>query len=278
MKRLQIMEISRSAIRLSIVMLLISVTGCERLNTIEMRLDTVDRRMVTLNEKIEAHDTDAKNRSDKNDSAIRQLDDKLTEEIRAYDTASKKRSAENEAAIHQLDNKLTSHIASQRQELDKDDQENTNLRKNLDTTKAKLAQLIQDIRESNVNTQLALEKIETASKEDVTRLIQDINERYANTQQVLSEITNISAEAVEKSTEVHTAMKMLIKAHASYFEFSAKLVRALEAEKTQGRPKGAESILDILYEQSKAQTRLLNEMQNILPQALPPDNAPNNVE
>lgn len=278
MKRLRIIEISRHVTRLSIVMLLILVTGCERLNKIEMRLDTVDRRMVTLSEKMEAHNIAAKSRSDKNDSAIRQLDDKLTEEIMAYDTASKKRSTENEAAIHQLDNKLTSHIASQRQELDKDDQENTNLRNNLNATKAKLAQLIQDISESNVNTQLAMERIEMASKEDITRLIQDINERYANTQQVLSEISNISTEAVEKSTEVHTAMKMLLKAHASYFEFSAKLVRALEAEKTQGRPKGAENILDILYEQSKAQTRLLNEMQNILPQAFSPDNTPNNVK
>jgi len=153
-----------------------------------------------------------------------------------------------------------------------------NLKKNLDATKAELAQLIQDVSESNVNTQLALEKIETGSKEDVTRLIQDINERYANTQQVLSEITKVSAEAVEKSTEVRTAMQRLIKAHVSYFEFSAKLVKALEAEKTQGRPEGSKSTLDILYEQSKAQTKLLNEMQNILPQVLPPDNAPNNVE
>ena len=79
-------------------------------------------------------------------------------------------------------------------------------------------------------------------------------------------------------TEVRTAMQRLIKAHASYFEVSAKLVRALEAEKTQGRPEGSKSTLDILYEQSKAQTRLLKEMQNILPQVLPPDNAPNNVE
>lgn len=278
MKRLRMIETSQHTIRLSIAMLLIISTGCERLDRIEMRLDTVDRRMVALSEKMEAHDTAAKSRSDKNESAIHQLDEKLTEEIKAYGTANQKRSAENEDAIHQLDNELTSHIASQRHELDKDDQEFTNLRKNLNATKAKLAQLIQDISESNVKNQLALEKIETASKEDITRLIQDINKHYANTRQVLSEITNISTDAVEKSTEVHMAMKKLIKAHASYFEFSAKLVRALEAEKTQGRTKGTESILDILYEQSKAQTRLLNEMQNILPQALPPDNAPNNVE
>jgi DNA repair exonuclease SbcCD ATPase subunit len=275
MKRLRIIQIGRHAIRLSIVVLLILLTGCERLDKIEMRLDIVDRRMVTLSEKIKACDTAAKIRSDKNESAILQLDDKLTEEIKAYNTASQKRSAENQAAIHQLDNKLMSHIASQRQELN---QENINLKKNLEALKVELAQLIQDVSESKVETQLALEKIETASKEDVTQLIQDINERYTNTQRILSEITKTSAEAVEKSSEVRTAMRKLIKAHASYFEFSAKLVRALEAEKTQVRPDSSKNMLDILYKQSEAQKKLLNEMQNILPKVRLPDNAPNNVE
>ena len=274
MKRLRIIEISRHAIRLLIFMLLILLTGCERLDRIEMRLDMVDRRMVTLSEKIEEFDTAAKSRSDKNESAILQLDDKLTEEIKAYDAASQKRSAENEAAIHQLDNKLASYIAFQRQELN---QENINLKKNLEALKVELAQLIQNVSESKVETQLALEKIETASKEDVTQLIQDINERYTNTQQVLSDITKASEEAVEKSSDVRTAMQRLIKAHASYFEFSAKLVRALEAEKTQVRPDSSKNILDILYKQGEAQKKLLNEMQNILPKVMPPDYAPNNV-
>ena len=275
MKRFRTIEISQHAIRLSIVVLLILLTGCERLDRIEMRLDSVNRRMVTLSEIIEEYDTAAKSRSDKNESAILQLDDKLTEEIKAYDTASQKRSAENEAAIHQLDNKLTSYIASQRQELN---QENIKLKKNLEALKVELAQLIQDVSKSKVETQSALEKIETTSKEDVTRLIQDINERYASTQQVLSEITKASAEAIKKSSEVRTAMKRLIKAHASYFEFSAKLVRALEAERTQVKPDSSKNMLDILYKQSEAQKKLLNEMQNILPKVMPPDNAPNNVE
>ncbi len=275
MKRLRTIEISRHVILLSIVVLLILLAGCERLDRIEMRLDIADRRMVTLSEKIEAYDTAAKSRSDKNESAILQLDDKLTEEIKAYNTASQKRSAENEAAIHKLDNKLTSHVASQRQELN---QENIYLKKNVVALKLELAQLALDVSESKVETQSALEKIETTSKEDVTRLIQDINEHYTDTQQVLSEITKASAEAVEKSSEVRTAMQRLIKAHASYFEFSAKLVRALEAERTQVEPKSSKDILDILYKQSEAQKKLLNEMQNILPKVMPSDNAPNNVE
>lgn len=275
MKRFRTIEISQHVIRLSIVVLLILLTGCERLDNIELRLDRIDRRMVTLSEKVEEYDTAAKSRSDKNESAIIQLDDKLTEEIKAYDTASQKRSAENEAAIHQLDNKLTSYIASQRQELN---QENIKLKKNLEALKVELVQLIQDVSKSKVETQSALEKIETTSKEDVTRLIQNINERYANTQQVLSEITKVSAEAVEESSEVRTAMQRLIKAHASYFEFSAKLVKELEAERTQVRLDSSKNMLDILYKQSEAQKKLLNEMQNILPKLMPPDNAPNNVE
>ena len=275
MKRLRKIEISRHVILLSIVVLLIVLAGCERLDRIEMRLDIVDRRMVTLSEKVKAYDTAAKSRSDKNESAILQLDDKLTEEIKAYDTASQKRFAENEAAIHKLDNKLTSHVASQRQELN---QENIYLKKSVVALKAELAQLALDVDESKVETQSALEKIETTSKEDVTRLIQGINEHYTNTQQVLSEITKASAEAVEKSSEVRTAMQRLIKAHASYFEFSAKLVRALEAERTQVKPESSKDILDILYKQCEAQKKLLNEMQNILPKVMPPDNAPNNVE
>jgi hypothetical protein len=252
------------------------VAGCERLKKIETRLDTLDSQIATLNEEIKAYDEANKQRFDGHEAAIRQLDDKLTEEIKAYAATNEKRSDAHETTIRQTEDKLTSQIAAQRKAFE---QENANLRKSLDATKAKLAQLRRDTKDSDSITKLALERIETASKGDVNELREYVKRRYDDTAEVLNEITINSAEAVQNSTEVRVGMQRLIQAHASYFNVNAKLIKSLEADVTKGiSNESKKMLLYILSEQQKAKEKLLNEMQKFLPDVSPLDNAPNNVE
>jgi formylglycine-generating enzyme required for sulfatase activity len=185
--------------------------------------------------------------------------DALDEEIKAVDAASQKRSSGHKAAISQLATQLTSQLVSQKQDLD---QENANLRKNLEAIKAEL----KNINERDDSLQLALANLgATASKEDLTRLTEDIGNRYANTQQILAEIAKESAEAVQMSSDVRTAIQRLIEAHEFFVSDSAKIIEAFGIEMTQEERESQDvAYLFILYEQRKAQIRLLNEIKNVL--------------
>jgi len=189
--------------------------------------------------------------------------DALDKEIKAYDAASKKRSASHEAAISQLEAHLTAQMASQRQELD---QENANLIENLDTIKAELVQVIQDITDRDTNTQFTLAAPGAmASKEDLAQLAEHISNRYAKTQQILTEIARDSAEAVQMSSDVRTAIQRLIEAHEFFVSDSPEFFEALGTEVTQEQRERPEvAYLFILYEQRKAQLRLLNDIKDVL--------------
>jgi hypothetical protein len=221
------------------------------------------RLTAKLDEEIKASDTAGKKRSAGHDAAILELEDTLTsrfdKKIKASDAASRKRSAGHDAAIRQLKDTMTLKMAAQQQALD---QAQGSLEKNLNSIKAEL----DNDNERDIKTQLALAS--TASKADVAGMIKDVRERYASTQRVLSNVAKSSDKTMEISADIRTAMQRLIEAHEIFVKGSADLIAALEAEKAEGQSQGSESVyLSILYEQRKAQQRLLKEMQTLLLQA-----------
>ena len=73
---------------------------------------------------------------------------------------------------------------------------------------------------------------------------------------------------MQMSADTRAAMQRLVEAHEFFVKGGADLIAALEAEKADGDAKGSENVyLSILYEQRKAQTRLLKEMHDLLMQA-----------
>jgi hypothetical protein len=297
MKKSLTVEIGRRATCLGIVVFMALVAGCgNKTKLLNARLDAADERQDAFSEDLLTYGADSKKRSADHEAAMGQLEERLTskldEEITASDTASKRRSAGNENAILELENILTSRfdekikasdvagkkrsaghdaairqlkdtmtlqMAAQRQALD---QANVSLKKNLDSLKAEL----ENGNERDIKTQLALAS--TASKADVAGMIKDVRERYAHTQRVLDDVAKSSDKAMDISVDIRTAMQRLIMAHAIFAKGSDDLIAALEAEKTEGESKGSESVyLSILYEQRKAQQRLLKEMQILLLQA-----------
>lgn len=222
-----------------------------------------DRLTAKLDDEIKASDTASKIRSAENQAAMRQLESKLTSQfdakIKASDAASKKRSAEHEAAIRGLKDSMALQMAAQKRALD---QAKASLKQNLDSIKLEL----ENDNERDIKTQLALAS--TASKAEVAELIKDVRTRYAKTQRVLNDVAKSSDKTMAISADIRTAMQRLIGAHEISVKASADLIAALEAEKAEGESKGSESVyLSILYEQRKAQQRLLKEMQTLLLQA-----------
>ena len=290
-------EMGRRVTCLGMLVFLALMAGCgnktkllnARLDAVDERLDGVSEDLLTvdaeskkrsanhdaamgqlegrltakLDEEIKASDTAGKKRSAGHDAAILELEDTLTsrfdKKIKASDAASRKRSAGHDAAIRQLKDTMTLKMAAQQQALD---QAQGSLEKNLNSIKAEL----DNDNERDIKTQLALAS--TASKADVAGMIKDVRERYASTQRVLSNVAKSSDKTMEISADIRTAMQRLIEAHEIFVKGSADLIAALEAEKAEGQSQGSESVyLSILYEQRKAQQRLLKEMQTLLLQA-----------
>jgi hypothetical protein len=297
MKRSLTKEMGRRVTCLGMLVFLALMAGCgnktkllnARLDAVDERLDGVSEDLLTvdaeskkrsanhdaamgqlegrltakLDEEIKASDTAGKKRSAGHDAAILELEDTLTsrfdKKIKASDAASRKRSAGHDAAIRQLKDTMTLKMAAQQQALD---QAQGSLEKNLNSIKAEL----DNDNERDIKTQLALAS--TASKADVAGMIKDVRERYASTQRVLSNVAKSSDKTMEISADIRTAMQRLIEAHEIFVKGSADLIAALEAEKAEGQSQGSESVyLSILYEQRKAQQRLLKEMQTLLLQA-----------
>lgn len=293
MKRLLAIEVDRRVLSLGLVLCLASLTGCtNKMKLLDARVDAAHKRLDGLSDEIQTYNEESKDRSAGHDAAIRQLESSLTsrftvdikaldaagkkrslahktairelednlssrftEQMQAYDAASKERSAGHEAAIHQLEDSLTAQIASQRQALH---EENANLRKSLYALRTE----IDKVNEADAKTQLSLSK--TASQEDLERRIKDVHKRHADTQRVLEAIVKSSAEAAQISTDIRTAMQRLIEAHAFFVKGGTDLIAALEAEKAEGKAGAGSVYLGILYEQRKAQKRLLKEMQSLL--------------
>lgn len=297
MKRAPVMEMGRCVICLGMLVLLASVTGCaDKMKLLDARIDAVDQRLDVLSEDLETYDQESKDRyagqeialgklensltsrlkeglkaldavgrkrSANQDAALGQLETRLTskfdEQIKAVDKASQNRSAGNEAAILELEDSFTAKLAAQQQAFYQD---SANVKKSLHALKTELDKV--DERDANTQTALAA----AASKADLERMIKDVRERYAKTQQVLDGITKSSAQSIQLSADTRTAMERLVEAHAILVKGGADLIAALEAGKTEGDAEGSESVyLTILYEQRKAQTRLLKELQVLLLQA-----------
>ena len=297
MKRSLTKEMGRRVTCLGMLVFLALMAGCgNKTKLLNARLDAVDERLDGMSEELNAVDAQSRKRSAGHTTAMGQLEDRLTakldEEIKASDTASKKRSADNQAAMRDLETKLTSRFDAKIKASDaaskkrsaaqeaairglKDtltlqmavqkralDQAKASLKQNLDSIKVEL----ESDNERDIKTQQVLAS--TASKAEVAELIKDVRERYAKTQRVLNDVAKSSDKTMAISADIRTAMQRLIGAHEISVKASADLIAALEAEKAEGESQGSESVyLSILYEQRKAQQRLLKEMQALLLQA-----------
>jgi hypothetical protein len=292
MKRSLTMDMGRLAMGLGALVLLISLTGCSnRMKLLNARLDAAHKRLDAVSDDLKTYDEESRGRSAEQEIALKKversltsrftgeikavdaaskrrsaaheiamsdMEAKLTEQIALADAAGKERSAGHEAALRELEDSLSAKLAVQRQAFF---EENANLRKSLYALRTE----IDKINDADAKTQRVLAN--TASKEALAGLIKDVHKRHSDTQQALKAIVKSSVANAQISTDIRTAMQRLIEAHAFFVKGGADLIAALEAEKEEGKA-GTEGVyLGILYEQRKAQQRLLKEMQVLLMKA-----------
>ena len=285
MNRSCIMEMGQ----LGLVVLLISLTGCtNKMKLLNARLDAAHKRLDAVSDDLKTYEEESRGRSEEQAIALKkversltsrltgeikavdavnrrrseahkvamsELEEKLAQQVALVDAAGKERSAGHDAALRELEDSLNAKLAVQRQAFLED---NENLRKSLYALRTE----IDKINDGDVKTQRVL--AQTASKDELDHLIKDVRERYSNTQRVLEAVARSSAGAVQISTDIRTAMQRLLEAHAFFVKGGMDIIAALEAEKAAGK-EGVEGVyLGILYEQRKAQQRLLQDMQTLL--------------